>query len=217
MTCAFDGSIWEGEGASKKTKSRVSVTKTQRQTIHPTMLTRTLTCYKVTNENPREREELATSEMLSLPLSLFFAPLLSAVIAAPSPSPGPRSLVPTIKLDNGTFTGTTDALTGTNRFLGIPFAQPPWAICDYWENGIVYALYIFQRREFTISTPTILASVWRDFFRCFLWTGMPTTEHQRAVTPRTPRRGAFFDSGRIVCCNRSFFRRLYVSLTVCNL
>lgn len=30
---------------------------------------------------------------------------------------------PTVKLDNGAFTGTTDGIS--NKFLGIPFAQPP--------------------------------------------------------------------------------------------
>lgn len=30
---------------------------------------------------------------------------------------------PTVKLDNGTFTGITAG--GVSQFLGIPFAQPP--------------------------------------------------------------------------------------------
>lgn len=41
------------------------------------------------------------------------------------PSLGSRGAAPTVTLDNGTFTGVTDVATGTNKFLGIPFAQPP--------------------------------------------------------------------------------------------
>ena len=36
-----------------------------------------------------------------------------------------RQDAPTVTLDNGTFFGTIDASTGSNAFLGIPFAQPP--------------------------------------------------------------------------------------------
>ena len=44
-----------------------------------------------------------------------FAPLSAAAPAARSP--------PTVKLDQGTFTGVADG--AANKFLGIPFAKPP--------------------------------------------------------------------------------------------
>ncbi|KAF5315221.1 hypothetical protein D9619_007255 [Psilocybe cf. subviscida] len=40
-----------------------------------------------------------------------------------SASAAPSLAAPTVKLDAGTFTGTTDGIS--QRFLGIPFAQPP--------------------------------------------------------------------------------------------
>ncbi|KAJ3555359.1 hypothetical protein NM688_g2623 [Phlebia brevispora] len=54
---------------------------------------------------------------------VLVAVLLSArAHAAPSVT---RRSSPTVTLDNGTFVGTTDSITSTNVFLGIPFAQPP--------------------------------------------------------------------------------------------
>ena len=46
--------------------------------------------------------------------TLFNLALCAAVATAASP---------TVKLDNGVFTGTTDGVS--TKFLGIPFAQPP--------------------------------------------------------------------------------------------
>ena len=50
--------------------------------------------------------------------------LLFAALACAAPSP---QVAPSITLDQGTFVGASDSLTGTNKFLGIPFAQPPYA------------------------------------------------------------------------------------------
>lgn len=48
-----------------------------------------------------------------------------------SASAAPSLAAPTVKLDAGTFTGTTDGIS--QRFLGIPFAQPPCVCLTY--NG----------------------------------------------------------------------------------
>ncbi|EMD39501.1 hypothetical protein CERSUDRAFT_111813 [Gelatoporia subvermispora B] len=50
---------------------------------------------------------------------LFSVASFVPILAAPSS----RSLVPTVTLDQGTFVGVTDGTT--DKFLGIPFAQPP--------------------------------------------------------------------------------------------
>ena len=47
---------------------------------------------------------------------------VDTIRAAP---PFARRSAPTVTLDNGTFIGTNDIITGSNKFLGIPFAQPP--------------------------------------------------------------------------------------------
>ncbi|OCH92824.1 carotenoid ester lipase precursor [Obba rivulosa] len=49
----------------------------------------------------------------------FFILYWEAVLSVPSP----RTAAPTVVLDQGTFTGVTDGTS--NKFLGIPFAQPP--------------------------------------------------------------------------------------------
>lgn len=56
--------------------------------------------------------------------------LLSAILAliptSSAATNAARQNAPTVTLDNGTFIGTIDASTGSNAFLGIPFAQPPY-------------------------------------------------------------------------------------------
>ena len=52
-----------------------------------------------------------------LALSVFVA-RLGCIVAAPTASG------PTVTLDSGTFQGVTDGVT--NKFLGIPFAKPPY-------------------------------------------------------------------------------------------
>ena len=52
-----------------------------------------------------------------------FLCLLSTFICAASAFPLTPRGAPTVQLDQGTFIGTTDGTT--NKFLGIPFAQPP--------------------------------------------------------------------------------------------
>lgn len=51
---------------------------------------------------------------------LLSALLQSGIVAA---TPLARASAPTITLDDGTFTGTTDG--NTDKFLGIPFAEAP--------------------------------------------------------------------------------------------
>ena len=55
---------------------------------------------------------------------------LCAAIAAVSVIPTIRAT--TVQLDNGTFIGTTS--NGVNKFLGIPFAQPPCVTSLWWYN-----------------------------------------------------------------------------------
>lgn len=55
----------------------------------------------------------------------LFSAILSAIPSSAAPNAA-RQSAPTVTLDNGTFFGTTDASTGSNAFLGIPFAQPPY-------------------------------------------------------------------------------------------
>ncbi|KAI0060458.1 carotenoid ester lipase precursor [Artomyces pyxidatus] len=59
--------------------------------------------------------------MLSLDFLLGFTLLLGGRCVGASPSA--RGFAPTVKLDNGTFTGVASG--SVNKFLGIPFAQPP--------------------------------------------------------------------------------------------
>lgn len=54
------------------------------------------------------------------PLLLSLALFASSVNAA----------TPTVTLDNGVFTGTTDGIS--SKFLGIPFAIPPWVSSYSW-------------------------------------------------------------------------------------
>ena len=61
-------------------------------------------------------------------LDMFFRPLclvpfaIGAAVAVPAAKRG----VPSIRLDDGTFIGTSDGIV--DRFLGIPFGKPPWVI-----------------------------------------------------------------------------------------
>ena len=48
------------------------------------------------------------------------------VIAAQLPASDLSSVAPTVVLDEGTFVGVTDGVT--KRFLGIPFAKPPYVL-----------------------------------------------------------------------------------------
>jgi acetylcholinesterase len=57
---------------------------------------------------------------MKLSLLVVFALHASGVLAAPAA----RASAPTVKLDNGTFVGTTTG--NVNKWLGIPFAQPPY-------------------------------------------------------------------------------------------
>ena len=62
---------------------------------------------------------------------VFFRALLVPVWVATATvlaSPLTDSTYPIVTLDKGTFIGTT--ANGTNRFLGIPFAQPP-SVVDF--------------------------------------------------------------------------------------
>ncbi|KAH9061818.1 alpha beta-hydrolase [Lactarius deliciosus] len=59
--------------------------------------------------------------MASLRVSLFAICAAAAIVLAAAPPISSSS--PVVKLDRGTFVGTT--ANGTNKFLGIPFAQPP--------------------------------------------------------------------------------------------
>ena len=47
--------------------------------------------------------------------------LFAAASALPS-----RRTAPTVTLDQATFSGLANVLTGTDQFLGIPFARPPY-------------------------------------------------------------------------------------------
>ena len=49
------------------------------------------------------------------------AALASPVVRGPASSP-------TVRLDNGTFVGTSDGTV--NSFLGIPFAKPPYVLLN---------------------------------------------------------------------------------------
>jgi hypothetical protein len=60
---------------------------------------------------------------------VFLRALLVAIWAATSTvsaAPSAYANYPIVTLDSGTFIGTT--ANGTNRFLGIPFAQPPCVV-----------------------------------------------------------------------------------------
>ena len=69
---------------------------------------------------------ISTSPLVVFGLCLsFFCIELNLVQAVPAS----KRASPAIVLDDGTFTGTT---TGTvDKFLGIPFAQPPLVILSF--------------------------------------------------------------------------------------
>lgn len=59
---------------------------------------------------------------LSLTQAVLVALQLGVVIAAPTPDAQNAAL--TVSLDQGTVTGVTNG--PSNKFLGIPFAKPPY-------------------------------------------------------------------------------------------
>lgn len=61
---------------------------------------------------------LGYSTALLASLAVLFTGIGNAV-------PQSRDVGPTVTLDHGIFVGLNDASTGTNKFLGIPFAKPP--------------------------------------------------------------------------------------------
>ncbi|KAH9038800.1 alpha beta-hydrolase [Lactarius pseudohatsudake] len=61
--------------------------------------------------------------MASLRVSLFAICAAAATVLAAAPPITSAGSSPIVKLDKGTFVGTT--ANGTNKFFGIPFAQPP--------------------------------------------------------------------------------------------
>src|SRR6266702_2386906 len=65
--------------------------------------------------------------MVSLRVSLAAIYAVAATVLAATPPPI-RSTSPIVTLDRGTFIGTT--ANGINKFLGIPFAQPP-SVVDF--------------------------------------------------------------------------------------
>ena len=58
-------------------------------------------------------------------LSAALLAVLTAHLPFTAASPG----APTVTLDNGTFTGGVDG--PTHHFLGIPYAQPPYALLPF--------------------------------------------------------------------------------------
>ena len=59
---------------------------------------------------------------------MFLRPfyLVPAVIGAVVAVPTAKRAAPSIQLDGGTFVGTSDGIV--DRFLGIPFAKPPYVV-----------------------------------------------------------------------------------------
>lgn len=60
---------------------------------------------------------------LKVLLSLAVLPI---VFSFPSGSARPDPTSPTVTLDRGTFTGAQNGDGKSNKFLGIPFAKPPY-------------------------------------------------------------------------------------------
>lgn len=56
-----------------------------------------------------------------------------------SATPVARAAAPTVKLDSATFTGVTSGTT--SKFLGIPFAQPPYVHPFVWTSRVSYDLH----------------------------------------------------------------------------
>ena len=61
---------------------------------------------------------------IHLSLLLFLVQALLGLAAPPS-----TQGLPTVKLDQGTFLGAVDGLT--HKFLGIPYAKPPYVMNVY--------------------------------------------------------------------------------------
>ena len=59
---------------------------------------------------------------------MFIRPscLLPAFIGAALAVPMAKRASPSVQLDDGTFVGTSDGVV--DRFLGIPFAKPPYVL-----------------------------------------------------------------------------------------
>ena len=73
---------------------------------------------------------------------------------------GVQAQSPTVKLDNGTFLGTSSG--DVSKFLGIPFAQPPWVMNDslckhLWQDQLSLNFRVGNLR-FNLPQPVALYS-----------------------------------------------------------
>ena len=73
----------------------------------------------------------------------------SYIVAAPSSNADISSVAPTVVLDAGTFVGVGDI--STHRFLGIPFAKPPY-VPLYSTNRFSDVTYIMSIQNRRLST-----------------------------------------------------------------
>ena len=58
-------------------------------------------------------------------IAYFALPAFLAIRSFAIPSESLLDTQPTVNIDNATVVGIADSATGTNSFLGIPFAHPP--------------------------------------------------------------------------------------------
>ena len=73
--------------------------------------------------------------------------LVSAAHAVPAQPP------PSVVLDNGKFTGVYNSTTGINRFLGIPFAQPPYVRYSFSVEFSLISLFSLGELRFNLPVP----------------------------------------------------------------
>ena len=83
---------------------------------------RRLSIKSIWRQEGRQSGNLPPHIMFASSFLGFAAAYAAATLAAPPPSRAAVS--PTVQLDNGTFTGTSDG--ATNSFLGIKFAEAPY-------------------------------------------------------------------------------------------
>ena len=93
-----------------------------------------------------------------------------------------RATGPTVQLDNATFVGAT--VGSVSRFLGIPFAQPPWVPSAFEVITHRHVAIRNQNWGLAISLTGANGAIYGNSERDGIWSCMPTTENYSSCHQR---------------------------------